>query len=173
MQELLLKRKHLFFLHFFTIYCESQRTHMIIFCVSQAQISAKKKTEICTENFIGHTVLPLENYLSDRANHYRKCPTAIGEHCAYHNQGWKYFAVRKDQVAIQPVNSDSQLSVDSYRGSVILPQGTATALNKDHMSCDQEVAQPKPNHVLKTLTCNNWYNKTQDFTEKWICPYVI
>ena len=42
MQELFLKRKHLFFLHFFTNYCESQRTHMIIFCGSQAQIPAKK-----------------------------------------------------------------------------------------------------------------------------------
>ena len=29
-----------------------------------------------------------------------------------------------------------------------MPPGTA--LNKDHMSSDQEVAQPKPNPVLKT-----------------------
>ena len=42
MQGLLLKCKHLFFLHFFTNYCESQRTHTIIFCGSQAQISAKE-----------------------------------------------------------------------------------------------------------------------------------
>ena len=55
MQELFLKRKHLFFLYFFTNYCESQRTHMIVFCGSQAQILAKKN-EIRSENFIGHTV---------------------------------------------------------------------------------------------------------------------
>ena len=47
-------------------------------------------------------------------------------------------------------NSDSQLSVDSCRGNEILPPGTATALNKNHMSSNQEVAQVKPNPVLKT-----------------------
>ena len=44
----------------------------------------------------------------------------------------------------------SQLSVVSYRGNEILPPGTATALNKNHMSSNQEVAQVKPNPVLKT-----------------------
>ena len=73
MQEFLLKRKHLFFLHFFTNYCESQRTHMVIFCGSQAQISAKKRDSL--RKFHRTYGLPLENYLSDRANHYRKCPT--------------------------------------------------------------------------------------------------
>ena len=73
MQELLSKRKHLFFLHFFTNYCESQRTHMIIFCGSQAQILAKKRNSL--RKFHRTYGLPLENYLSNRANHYRKCPT--------------------------------------------------------------------------------------------------
>ena len=66
----------------------------------------------------------------------------------------KIFAVRKDRVAIQPVicsvlfcNSDLHLSVDSYRGSEILPQGSATALNKDHMSCDQDLWH-NPNQSL-------------------------
>ena len=72
--RLLLKRKHLFFLHFFTNYCESQRTHMIIFCGSQAQISAKKKRD-SLRKFHRTYGLPLENYLSDGANHYRKCTT--------------------------------------------------------------------------------------------------
>ena len=44
--------------------------------------------------------------------------------------------------------------VDSYRGSEILSPGSGTALNKNNMSSDQEVAQPKPNPVLKTRTCN-------------------
>ena len=54
-------------------------------------------------------------------------------------------------------NSYSQLSVNSYRVSELLPPppGTGTALNKDHMSSHQEVAQPKLNPVLKTYTCNN------------------
>ena len=60
----------------------------------------------------------------------------------------------KDQAAIKPV-TDLQLSVDSYRGGGILPPGTGTALNKNHMSSDQKVAQPKPYTVLKTQTCNN------------------
>ena len=55
MQELLLKRNHLFLLHFFTNYCESQRMHMIVFCRSQAQISAPKNG-ILSEIFIGHSV---------------------------------------------------------------------------------------------------------------------
>ena len=55
MQELLLKRNHLFFLHFFTNYCECQRMHMIIFCGPQAQISASKNGNR-SEIFIGHTV---------------------------------------------------------------------------------------------------------------------
>ena len=81
MQELLLKRKHLFFLHFLTSYFESQRTHMIIFCGSQAQISAKKTRSAPTissdirsaagELFIGPSQLLPE--MSDG-------PTAIGEH---------------------------------------------------------------------------------------------
>ena len=73
MQELLLKRKHLFFLHFFTNYCESQRTHMIIFCGSQAQISAKKN-EIRSENFIGHTVCRWRTIYRGHPN-YRQEPT--------------------------------------------------------------------------------------------------
>ena len=83
MQEILLKRKHLFFLHLFTNYCESQRMHMIIFCGPQAQISAKKKTGFASkfssnirsaagELFTGpHQSLP---EMSDGL-------TAIGEHC--------------------------------------------------------------------------------------------
>ena len=39
-------------------------------------------------------------------------------------------------------SSDSQLSVDSYRGSEILSPGNGTTLNKNNMSSDQEVAQP-------------------------------
>ena len=44
-------------------------------------------------------------------------------------------------------NSDSQLSVDSYRGSEILPPGTGTALNKNNMSSDQEFCH-NPNQAL-------------------------
>ena len=51
MQKLLLKRNHLFFLHFFT----SQKMHMINFCGSQAQISTKKNG-IRSKIFIGHSV---------------------------------------------------------------------------------------------------------------------
>ena len=82
MQELLLKRKYFFFLHFFTNYCESQRTHMIIFCGPQAQISAKKPRfapkissdirSVAGELFIGPSQSLPE--MSDG-------PTAIGEHC--------------------------------------------------------------------------------------------
>ena len=46
-------------------------------------------------------------------------------------------------------NSDSQLPIDSYRGSEILSPGTDTALNKNYMSSDQELAQPKPTLSLK------------------------
>ena len=77
MQELLLKRNHLFFLHFFT----SQKMHTINFCGSQAQVSTKKKRD-SLQNFHRTLGLLLENYLPDRTNHYRKCPTAIGEHLA-------------------------------------------------------------------------------------------
>ena len=55
MQEFLLKRNHLIFLLFFTNYCESQRMHMIVFCGSQAQISAQKNG-IHSEIFIRHSV---------------------------------------------------------------------------------------------------------------------
>ena len=82
MQGLLLKCKHLFFLHFFTNYCESQRTHMIIFCGSQAKISAKETRlapkissdirSAAGELFIGPSQSLLE--MSDG-------PTVIGEHC--------------------------------------------------------------------------------------------
>ena len=75
MQELLLKRKHLFFLNFFTNNCESLTTHMVIFCRSQAQISAKKNNRDSLRKFHRTYGLLLENYLSDQANHYRKCPT--------------------------------------------------------------------------------------------------
>ena len=68
---------------------------------------------------------------------------------AYHNQGWKYFAVRRDQVAIQPVTAIPNLLLIHIR-SEILPPVTGTPLNKDFMSSDQEVAQSKPNPVLKT-----------------------
>ena len=46
---------------------------MIIFCGSQAQISAKKRDSL--RKFHRTYGLPLENYLSVRANYYRKCPT--------------------------------------------------------------------------------------------------
>ena len=77
MQELLLKRNHLFFPHFSANNCESQRMHMIIFCGSQAQILAPKKRD-SLRNFHRTYGLPLENYLPDRTNHYRKCPTVRG-----------------------------------------------------------------------------------------------
>ena len=70
----------------------------------------------------------------------------------YHNQGLKYFAVWKDQdinCCHSACNSDLQLSVDLYRGDEILSPGTGAALNKNNMSNDWEVAQPKPNPVLK------------------------
>ena len=73
MQELLLKRKHLFFLHFFTNYCESFRTHMIIFACPKRKFRPKKRDPL--RKFHRTYGLPLENYLSDRANHYRKCLT--------------------------------------------------------------------------------------------------
>ena len=42
---------------------------------------------------------------------------------ANHNQGWKYFAVRKDQVAIQPVTViHNFLLIHIIRGCEILPQ---------------------------------------------------
>ena len=47
---------------------------MINFCGSQAQISAKKKRDLL-QNFHRTYSLPLENYLPDRTNHNRKCPT--------------------------------------------------------------------------------------------------
>ena len=79
MQVLLLKRKHLFFLHFFTNYCESQRTHMVFFEGPKLKFRPKRRDSL--RKFHRTYGLPLENYLSDRADHYRKCPTAIGEHC--------------------------------------------------------------------------------------------
>ena len=66
-------------------------------------------------------------------------------------QGWKYFAVGKDQDIIcchLACNCDSQLFVDLYRGGVIMSPGTGTAWKK-YMSSDQEEAQPKSNYVLK------------------------
>ena len=51
-------------------------------------------------------------------------------------------------------NSDSQLSVDSYSGRETLSPGSGTTLNKNNMSSNQEVAQLKPNPVLKAKTCN-------------------
>ena len=55
MQELLLKRNHLFLLHFFTNYCESQRMHMIVFLWVPSSNLAPKNG-ICSEIFIGHSV---------------------------------------------------------------------------------------------------------------------
>ena len=52
-------------------------------------------------------------------------------------------------------NSDSQLSVDSFRGNEILSLGTGTVWNKNSMSNVQEVTQPKPNPVIKPQICNN------------------
>ena len=46
-------------------------------------------------------------------------------------------------------NSDAQLSVDMYRGGVILSSGTGTARKKNNMSNDKEVAEYKPSPVLK------------------------
>ena len=94
-----LKRNHLFFLHFFTNHCESQRLNMIIFCEPQAQILAQKTgfapkfsldiRSAAWELFTGpHQSLP---EMSDG-------PTAIGEHClrvapCNHRAGlWKYHA---------------------------------------------------------------------------------
>ena len=82
MQELLLKRYRLFFLHFFTNCCESLKTHMIIFACPHRKFRPKKRDSL--QKFHRTYGLPLESYLSDRTNHYRKCPTAIGEHCYYY-----------------------------------------------------------------------------------------
>ena len=81
MQELLLKRKHLFFLHFFTNYCESQRTHMIIFCGSHAQISAQKtrfapKISSDIRSAAGELFTGPSQSLPEMSDG----PTAIGEH---------------------------------------------------------------------------------------------
>ena len=61
------------------------------------------------------------------------------------------FAVLKDKDIIccnLACSRDSQLSVDLYRGGVILSPGSGTDWNHN-MSNGQEVAQPKPNTVLK------------------------
>ena len=81
MAEFLLKRKHLFFLHFFTNYCESQRTHMVIFCGSQAQISAKKmrfapKISSDIRSAAGDLFIGPSQSLPEMSDG----PTAIGEH---------------------------------------------------------------------------------------------
>ena len=50
------------------------------------------------------------------------------------------------------VYSDSLLSVDSYRGGVFFFKYCPQVLvlhGKNNLSNDQEVAQPKPNPVLK------------------------
>ena len=60
----------------------------------------------------------------------------------------KIFCCRGRSGCHSTCNSDSQLSVDSYRGSEILSPDTVTALNKNNMRSDQEVAQPKPNQTL-------------------------
>ena len=73
MQELLLKCKHLFFLHIFRNYSESLRTHMVIFAGPKHKFRQKKRDSL--RKFHRTYGLPLENYLSDRVNHYRKCPT--------------------------------------------------------------------------------------------------
>ena len=54
---------------------------------------------------------------------------------------------------ILSVYSDSLLSVDTYRGGVIFFKYCPQVLvlhGKNYLSNDQEVAQPKPNPVLKT-----------------------
>ena len=67
--------------------------HMIIFCGSQAVFKSERcnilhpgignfgppKCDLLRK-FHGTYGLPLENYLPERANHYQKCRTAIGEH---------------------------------------------------------------------------------------------
>ena len=55
----------------------------------------------------------------------------------------------KDRVAFKPVTViHNFLLIHSYRGSELLSPDTGTALNKNNMSSDQEVAQPKPNQTL-------------------------
>ena len=107
MQELLVKRKHLFFLHFFTNYCESQRTHMIIFCVSQAQISAHKTRfapkissdiqSAAGELFIGPSQSLLE--MSDG-------PTAIGEHYTAPSSVCQHFQTSSPLKPLGQLNSN-------------------------------------------------------------------
>ena len=60
----------------------------------------------------------------------------------------------KDQVAIQPVTVINNFLLIHVSGREILSPGTGTTLNKNNMSSNQEVAQLKPNPVLKTQTCN-------------------
>ena len=73
MLELLLKGKHLFFLHFFTNYCESQGHTWSFFVGPKLKCWPKKRDSV--RKFHTTYGLPLENYLSDRANHYQKCTT--------------------------------------------------------------------------------------------------
>ena len=82
MHELLLKRSHFFFLHFFTNYCESQRMHMIIFCGSQAEILAPKNW-IRYEIFIEHPSAAGELLTGPHQSlpEMSDVPMAIGEQC--------------------------------------------------------------------------------------------
>ena len=67
-------------------------------------------------------------------------------------QGWKYFAVWKDQDIIcchLAWNSDSQLFVDLYRGGVLLFPGTVTACKKITWATTRKWHNPYQNNVLK------------------------
>ena len=77
MQELLLKRNHLFLLHKLLRVPKDAQVRFLR--VPSSNFGPKKRDPL--RNFYRTFGLPLVNYLPDRTNHYRKCPTAIGEHC--------------------------------------------------------------------------------------------
>ena len=70
---------------------------------------------------------------------------------AYHNQGWKYVAVRKDQDAIQTVTMIHNVLLIHIGEVKYCPQVLLLLWTKITWAVTmQEVAQPKPNPVLKT-----------------------
>ena len=88
MQELLLKRKHLFFLHKLLRVPKDTHDH---FCMSQAQISAQKtrfapKISSDIRSAAGELSIGPSQSLLEMSDG----PTAIGEHCKKRSKTWNF-----------------------------------------------------------------------------------